>query len=541
MKQLPYVAATAVLAAILAAVTLYNGPSVIDAPSDVFVLIAGAWRMLLGQAPHVDFDNPVGSLTYALVAAGMKIGGVQSLGFPWAAIILMAIATIWGGYIAFSRLPGWVAFALVAFLAIMCVATRPLGYDPGNHSYAMLYNRIGWLFLVMLTVQAFVPRPAATPRQDVGDAFSVGAILPFLFYTKVTFVGVGAGALLLAILARPSVRSRNNALAVWAGSLSALLLLWFALNSNPFAYVQDLSLTAQAQSAWHRFNQLREEIRHGLLPLGALSVAWLALIGRRIWVERRLSRESIMVTLQFAFCCGAGLLLTVGNTGERGEVPYYVLAGMVLFLNAGLAVEDRFRGATLIAVGAVPLVIAAAIAARDLQSIADTTAWRSYRIADAPAAQRIAAGPLRNFVVPHDSLHQTQFWRSAYVPSRINEALEILQRRITPGSRLMVFAQSDPFSIALELRPAKGGLLFWARNYSYSLDAHPRADEVFGDVTHILIPKLYPEDDGCCMEVPGDLDAIYGDYFRTRFFEIDGSRAWTLLERAVATSAPTSK
>ena len=108
-----YAAASSLLAMFLSALTIYNGPSVIDAPTDVFVLIGGAWRMLLGQIPHVDFHNPIGALTYGFVEAGMAIGGAETLGFPWAATLLLAAAVIWASAVAYSRLEPWLAFGFV--------------------------------------------------------------------------------------------------------------------------------------------------------------------------------------------------------------------------------------------------------------------------------------------------------------------------------------------------------------------------------------------------------------------------------------------
>ena len=141
----------------LASVTLYNGPSVINAPTDVFVLLDGAWRILQGQIPHTDFTNPIGVVIYALIAAGMRISGPDATSLVWACTLLLAVVAIWATWVAYAHLSPWLACGLVVFLAMLCVATRPLGYPIEVHSYAMLYNRIGWIFLCVLFVQAFIP------------------------------------------------------------------------------------------------------------------------------------------------------------------------------------------------------------------------------------------------------------------------------------------------------------------------------------------------------------------------------------------------
>jgi hypothetical protein len=141
------------------------------------------------------------------------------------------------------------------------------------------------------------------------------------------------------------------------------------------------------------------------------------------------------------------------------------------------------------------------------------------------------AARLEDFVIPHTATHRTQFWRSAAAPSRINDGLALLRKHARADSRLGVFAQALPFSLALGLTPPRYGPLWWDRNYNYSLAVHPPAERAFSDVDLIMVPILRPEDDGCCRHVVADLNAIYGAYVREHFAEIDRSEFWVLLRR----------
>ncbi|MBX9746841.1 MAG: hypothetical protein K2X34_08060 [Hyphomonadaceae bacterium] len=530
-QQIPALAIAGVVVAFLAAVTLYNGPSVIAAPTDVFILIGGAYRMTLGQLPHIDFDNPIGALTYGLVAAGMALGGPDSLGLSWGAVLLMAISTAWAGWVAFTRLEPWLACAFVVFIALLCVATRPLGYDPTNHSYAMLYNRIGWVFLCILAIQAFIAPKGYTQRQDLLDAASLGALVAVLFYTKVTFALFGAAAIVLALVARPGLQRGVSLLAMALGFVLTAALIWLGTGAAPLAYLQDIAAAGDVQSPEGRLRLLATAIKFAIVPLGFLSIAWLALVGPRILSDRTFGAETLMITLQFAFFCGAGLVLTTGNTGENGEVPFYVMAGLLLLHHRAVALDDRFRRRIVIGGAAVTAALALFIGGRDALSIADTTAMRGYRIEQAPASQRIDAPRLHNFVVPHTSEHPTQFWRAAVMPSKINEGLALLRAHVAPDSRLMVFALTDPFSFPLSLEPTTGVPLWWDRNLSYNLETHPPAERVFADVTHVMIPQLGPGDDGCCEHVVADMEQMYGPYVAANFVEAGRSTNWVLLRR----------
>jgi hypothetical protein len=531
MPAVKYIAGSSAAAGALGALTLYNGVSVIAAPTDVFVLLGGAWRMFLGQVPHVDYSNPIGALAYALIEAGMALGGPNAHALAWAGFLLLAATAVWASLVAYTRLEPWLACGFVVFLAIVCVATRPLGYDPANHSYAMLYNRIGWVLLSILAVQAFVPIRNGTQRGAIIDAASIGMLIALLFYAKVTYAMFGVVAFALAFALRPGLRGFPQLAALVGGLLAIGAAFWFATGVEPAAYLRDLAVAGKAQSPEARLTALMRAAKSGLIPLAGLALAWAGLIGRRILADRALRTDTVVPTLQFAFLCGAGLALTVTNASERGEVPLYAAAALILLHNRALAPDDRYRRWAIGGAGAVAAALALLIAGRDLASIADTTAQRAYRVASAPATQRMDAPPIRDFVIPHTATHATQFWRAAEAPAHINDGLALLRRRAGADSRLMVHALSDPFSFALGFTPPRGAPLWWDRNYNYNLDVHPPAEAVHAEVDLIMIPILRADDEGCCKHVVSDLDAIYGAYVRAHFVELDRSEHWLLLRR----------
>ena len=152
----PFPLIAALFVAALAYLILAMGPSHIMAPWDVFILLNEAWRILCGQVPHTDFHNPIGPLTYSLIALGMKIGDVSLVGYTYGNVLFLVVASIWASLVFFSRLRPIYALLLTLFVAILAVATRPLGYSPSITTYAMIYNRYGWILLAIVNVQLFV-------------------------------------------------------------------------------------------------------------------------------------------------------------------------------------------------------------------------------------------------------------------------------------------------------------------------------------------------------------------------------------------------
>ncbi|MEJ7929789.1 hypothetical protein WG922_07380 [Ramlibacter sp. AN1015] len=529
--SLPLIISSTV-AVLLGALTIYNGPSVIAAPTDVFILVNGAWRLTLGQIPHVDFHNPIGVLTYSLVELGMALEGPESLGLSWAGFLLLALAGPWASWAAYTRLDPWLACTFVMFVSLVCVATRPLGYDPTNHSYAMLYNRVGWVFLSILVLHAFFARVAAKPHEETLDAAALGVLLGLLFYTKITFALFGVAAVALALIARPLLR---RPVALLAGGLGAALLItviWILTGAAPIAYVADVAAAARVQSPELRGQQLVAAIKFAVVSLGPLTMGLLAVVGRRVLSERSLRPDIVWLTVQFGFLCAAGIAITAANTGERGEVPLYVLAGMLLISGRRVITDDRFRRKILWSTTAMTALIALFISGRDVYSILHTSAMRSYRTDLAPASQRIDAPPLRDFVVPHVSVHRTQFWRADNMPQKINEGLALLRAHVGQDARLIVFALSDLFSFPLRLEPPTGVPLWWDRNLSYDLKEYPPPEQVFADATHLMIPQLSADDGGCCSEVVTDLEQMYGRYLAAHFVEIARTDTWVLLRKS---------
>ena len=256
---------TFAVVAALAALVIYNGPSHIVAPWDVFVLLDSGWRIISGQIPHTDFHNPIGPLTYELIALGMRLAGPSLRSIGYGDVIFLFGATTWAWLIARRRLAGLNCFLFILFVAILSLATRPLGFDPHVTTYALIYNRYGWVLYSLLLVQLFIEPQAITRASKAWDSLSIGLLLGLLFFDKITFFAAGFAAITLeALLRRSSLHSIGVQL---VGFLSVCAAMSWVFQISTLNYLQDVISAGRAQSLALRLHFLGSSLKHNSLNI----------------------------------------------------------------------------------------------------------------------------------------------------------------------------------------------------------------------------------------------------------------------------------
>jgi hypothetical protein len=185
----------------------------------------------------------------------------------------------------------------------------------------------------------------------------------------------------------------------------------------------------------------------------------------------------------------------------------------------------------LISVGIV-VVFFGNIFSKDIMSIGYSLAGRISGAGKEAAPNRIAADPLRNFVIPQNAQWRTAYWLANEIPGRINDGLSLLRRHTVSDTRLLVLALTDPFSFALGLTPPKGVLAWWDLNYSFNERAHPAPDLLFAETNYVMIPILRDDDRGCCQPTVHVLLDLYGQYLKAHFYEVERSASWILMKRS---------
>ena len=526
-----------VVAVLLGTILIVLGAPPVAGPWDMMVLLDGGWRVVNGQVPHTDFHNPIGPLSYLLVAFGMKVAAPSTASITYGNVLLLALLLPLAWYIASARLPWAVAFVFVLFLSIFLVSPRPPGYGIRETTYAMIYNRQGYVLISLLLLYVFLkPQNSAKQSPSIEGSF-VGVLLALLLYCKITYFLVGAALTLFAVVL--GGRPRRWFLAL-AGAFGGVCVAFASmLHINLHSYLSDIVAAGHSQSRAMRFKFLLQSLTSNgtwIYMLVFCLCIW-------TWAENRDGR-SWFSTLRAWLIAGSivagALLISSGNASQGGGMddPLYFIAA-VIFLEVfrrqnaeqlaqrGTAV--RFAHASSLVL-VVP-VFCGTILVPDLASCAYAWAWNVEKRPVYSPSRRIHSTNLRDFYVPESTQHITAYWPARDHPARINDGIDLLQRYLQRGDRVTTVAFGNPFSFALGLMPARDGPLWWDLNFSFDRLHHPAAEDFLGDASLVMVPRLADRSNGCCFATADVVLELYGDYLHAHFHELASTDTWLLYRR----------
>jgi hypothetical protein len=502
-------------------------------PWDVFILLEGGWHILNGQVPHIDFYNPIGSMTYGLTALGMKISGGSVAACMYASIVFLLVTGPWAAVVFFRKLAPPLAFAVVAFIATMAVAPRPLGWGVSETTYAMVYNRYGWILLSVLFIQLFFADRAPSRWTGAFDAGSAGLLVGFAFYCKFNFFVVAVAAVLLALILRRELRAY---IALMLLSLLLVAVVFFlTLGVRVPSYFADIMVALRSQSPDMRFRLLRHAAWVNLPQIMLIGIAWLAVVAPSLMRRQMRRQDAWLDTIVVAFIVGSALLTTIGNTLEHNEVPLLGVAVLYLFqtyyrqeaiYQRGNLSKRSSNGPVLAWAAALGLLFGP-IFIRDAGSLA-TEGFH------ASAGTKFEAPRLSDFVIPDGAQRYTAYSRAAAVPAEINDGLALLRQHMAPGSKIVTLAASDPFSLALGTEPARGAPIWWDMNLSFNMTHYPVPQHLFAEADYVIYPIIVDKTKECC---PGTmtleaLSTLYMPYLDRHYTELGRSPHWVVLKRA---------
>lgn len=166
----------------------------------------GAYRVFLGQRPHVDFSQVTGSLVSYIGALGFYVGGLSSYGYECGVALFCALVVGVSQvlYLLLGRLVGF-SVPRSLLLAILCtVYTAPMicsgtmlsyGFDKAHTG---LYNKIGQYLLVQILIaQVFIAAVVSGPSSGMVSKkmmtaifFCLGVFGAMCCVTKVSYAGL---------------------------------------------------------------------------------------------------------------------------------------------------------------------------------------------------------------------------------------------------------------------------------------------------------------------------------------------------------------
>lgn len=529
----------------LAGLVFWSAPAPMVAPWDVFILLDGAYRMTEGQVPGTDFSNPIGPLLYGLISLGMDLQAVPSLAaVTYGSLIFLALISplAWG--VARSRLPAMYSAAFTIFVALTVVSVRPLGYSPWTTTYAMLYNRFGWvLYSVLLLLVLLRPRRVATSATLVAQGLVVGVLLGLLFYCKINFCLAAMVAVAVGFALSTLPRRVHLGLSIVPGFLAVAVLMRLLFGVRIGDYAGDLMDAARAQEGGQRFGLLVDRVVDSA-PVGLLSVVLVAGLFVAAHRSGEVTRPLWRPAVAMGFVLGSSVLIAAGNAPEQADLPALVVAPLVLIASfaprlpgwAGGSPKPSGQGGLpqlfLAGLAALLIITTGPIAAKDALGLGKSVALRGY-VAAPPESQRLSGERLRDFVIPADSQWQTAYRTAHTVSQMIDNGLLLLRQHISPGDTVFTMALTDPFSFPLALPSTRGGPLWWDLGFNFDRNTHPDPGQVLGSARWVMIPRMLPGE-GCCQETVRVMREMYGTYLAQNFTETARNADWILLNRMPA-------
>jgi hypothetical protein len=228
----------------------------------------------------------------------------------------------------FRRLRPSLACLAVVVLIAAGLAPHALRFDASAWTYAMIYNRWGFVLFAIAFVIAAVAPAQRTARSDWIDGLVLGACASLLVFLKISYGLLGLTLPLIAL--RVHGWRRGLWLAAITGGAATIIFFGIALDWSFGSMVRDIALASQARSAL------------GLVALGraalaiypdAVALVLLAFVlagtsqPNGFGLKRILTSPWMLIALS---AIGYTLLISMGNSplGRFRENPLLLVAAL---------------------------------------------------------------------------------------------------------------------------------------------------------------------------------------------------------------------
>lgn len=500
-------------------------PPINTFPTDVTILLDSGWRIINGQTPHLDYYSPLGIFNSLPIAFGMKIGSPSASAIAYGNVLLLVILTPWAWFIARSRISSFNAFLFALFMGLLLVTPRALSNPIQDTTYAMLYNRQGFVLLSMLLLGIFIVpqtyvKTHVKPKNMFLGGLSSGILLAFLFYCKINYFAIATCAILLHLIFFRFSKAWLIGLVTGALSISIVMYLVFDLNS--FSYLADISLAAQSQDKIQKLHNIKKAFMDNfywlylmfiVIVINSINQHKSSNEWSGFWQK---SKPQIIAT----FVALSGVLIC-GTNAQDTDIPLFFVAGLILLEHLRREFQldnylvNSFSGLKYFLTISIVTLFCVTILFQDLASIASAATSNKLKFSPIAQSQQLESKTISDLLVVEES--------SDY-PLMINDGLNLLRPHISKDSRILALDFANPFTFALNLPPQDGDALWWHYHHTFDQKSFPEAERVFREVNLVIIPKQSDEGSSASKY----LQEIYGDYLHQHFREQGNSQFWTL-------------
>ena len=483
---------------------------------DAFMFFDGAWRMINGQRPHIDFYSNLGVLTYVPTVLGLWISRGSAWGFGYGQAAVGLAIGLWIyllGRRRFSDAP----------LVLMCIALTSFTVAPSAPGWLILkigpattYNRLGYVLITLLLIESLLKRRDASLRSAFQGGVSSGCVIGVLLFLKITYFVVG---ILLLFATIPCSKQRKVR---WVGLASGFLLIivpilsYMGFSVSPI--LQDLKTVAGAKRV-----HLESYMLDGILEqAGLVMVFSLAAVLLLLRHERRDRAKVLLIAGSLVSL--SGLLLILGNTEEAGFPLGGLWATIVLNeITASIPMrttkQDFFRVSVLL----FGLTLSSGTLLSGALSIVAGIAGRIHY------PQRLL--PMDSPVLSGFLIAGNERWYTDFV----NDGFRLVRQLREPQDTIMCLDFANPFSYSLGIKPAPGGTTVLNYQTTFSDFYRPSAASLFGSAKLVIVPKVFS--DGSLYSI----NRLYGSYLDSHFYLIGESVSWRLYrQRSLLTSGSRS-
>jgi hypothetical protein len=492
--------------------------------NDAFLLLDDGWRVLNGQAPHRDFNSPLGPLEFCIVGVGMMLARASAHGIAFGIAIFGFALGTWTWFLCRARMPSVFAILVTAWVVLTATCPTPPGFDPRFLSCAMIYNRQGYALLGIILIECGF----ASERNRFSGGLSSGISLVLLVFLKANFSVI---ALLLLLATVPLARiDRARLMGILTGAGGAFVAFLLYLRFSLAAFLADMSFVAHARGPSLSFSGLI----HSAGTCAKSGNAWLV-VGTTVALLLLLKRQELrrrqtvtLVILSIVVLASGPFFVLTNSLENRAELASLWI---IILLDRISEIHLRPHGnkmATLIlTAGSLGAVLGAL--APDVASTLNLITYQSS--ARENAGIHIAAPGMGNMAF-YDS---TTFYDNVkagdgdgtYYVDCLDDGMTLLSANSNSDETILALGFHNPFSYLLRRRPAQGGSSYLFMGNSMSETSMPPADWVFGNADLMVLP----ENEGTHRDSDLFIQNYYRAYLTQNFRFVAKSRYWSLYRR----------
>jgi hypothetical protein len=453
------------------------------------------WRVYNGDRPHVDFFSPHGALHLALLAATMAVAGrTADVLAHMPALLMIPVASI-AWYLARRRLPAIPAAFFSILTALLLAGTFWLSGGTRGLTYAMQYNRVGWVGLLLVALYWLLERdPTRTKEREFLDDALGGAVLGLMAFGKLNYLVV---CFTMALVGFGLYRHRARRL---PGQLIGLVIALV-----PMLLFVEFRADRVVADAWQLLSTASGQVSTMARVVGILRSDLFAAVmvasGLFLTLGRSINSGDQRRAIQLVLVTGAivvgGVVACLGNM-QVGSVPTFALAALII---AEMSRRRYGPDGTTVGLSALAILLTIPFALRDGASVAYTAALNAVDETGSLPSARIQTESMRPLLYPLErgesrdntveaifADSQKEFMTSNQYAAWVNDGLELLRPFVSTSTRVMTIDLVNPFPFSLRLPQPRRNVFFW-NSLLWDSRYRPPVDSILGTSDLVMIPK----------------------------------------------------